>query len=178
MSYYGYIYRITNKLDGRIYIGLRSLPKEDPNYWGSGVHIQRAIKKYGLENFSRDILEWCETREQLNEREVYWIKRLDARNPAVGYNIVAGGTGGNTYQYLSEEQMDEIRPKLSMLVQPQEKIDAWKAKLRVAQNGERNGMYGKRHSEEARRKMREAKARKKQEREQLKLLLNKDGDES
>ena len=170
MNYYGYIYRITNKLDGKIYVGLRSLPKEDPNYWGSGLHIQRAIKKYGVENFTRDILEWCETKEKLNEREVYWIKTLDARNPDVGYNIVAGGTGGNTYQYLSKEQMDELRPRLSMLSQPQEKIDEWKKKLRIVQHGENNPMFGRKHTEEAKQKMRETKARKRLEREKLKKL--------
>lgn len=78
---YGYVYKITNNLDGKIYVGLRGSSRFDESYWGSGVHITRAIRKHGVENFSREILEWCKSKEELNQREIYWIAELNSQDP-------------------------------------------------------------------------------------------------
>lgn len=105
---YGYIYITTNKINGKIYIGQRS-GKYDDTYFGSGTLILKAIKKYGLENFENHIIEWCETREQLNVREIYWIKKYNcnAKNNQ-GYNISIGGNGGNIIEYMNENRKREI----------------------------------------------------------------------
>lgn len=50
------IYQITNNINGKIYIGKHETFKIDDNYFGSGIKIQAAIKKYGLENFTKTIL--------------------------------------------------------------------------------------------------------------------------
>ena len=53
----GRIYKITNNIDGKIYIGLYSKSKENfQKYWGSGVLISRVIKKYGKENLDFEII--------------------------------------------------------------------------------------------------------------------------
>ncbi len=95
------IYKTTNSINGKFYIGKDSF--NDPTYLGSGVILKRSIKKYGIENFRKEILEYCSSREKLDEREVYWIKELKSTDRNVGYNIAIGGTGGDTYTYLSEE---------------------------------------------------------------------------
>lgn len=64
--------------------------------------IVRAVKKYGKENFIRETIENC-TLDNINEREDYWIEKLDARNPAIGYNILRGGLGNKTGYKESEE---------------------------------------------------------------------------
>ena len=87
------IYKITNLLNGKIYIGKDS--KNDPNYYGSGIIIKKAILKYGISNFVKDVIEHCETLEVLNDREKYWICKFDSRNPDIGYNISEGGDGWN-----------------------------------------------------------------------------------
>lgn len=156
-QYYGYIYKITNNLNGKIYVGLRTSSCFDKSYWGSGVHIHRAIQKYGVENFSREILQWCYTREELNDCERFWISKLNAQDMSVGYNITCGGEGGNTYQYLTEEQMNAIRPKLSMHNRDANTIKLWREHLRVSNTGENNPMYGKHHTADARQKMSDAK---------------------
>ena len=85
------IYKTINLINGKIYIG------QDCNnnvyYFGSGFLIKKAIKKYGKINFNKDILEYCNNQKQLDEREIYWIDILDARNPKIGYNIEHGGNG-------------------------------------------------------------------------------------
>ena len=85
------VYKTTNLLNGKFYVGKHT--KDDPNYLGSGVILHRAIRKYGRENFKREILCECESEEDLDERERYWINKLDARTK--GYNIGQGGSGGD-----------------------------------------------------------------------------------
>jgi len=56
------IYKITNKINGKIYIGKRKLAKklfEMSNYWGSGKYIKMAINKYGKDNFTREVIYEC-----------------------------------------------------------------------------------------------------------------------
>ena len=112
---FGYIYKITNLANGKIYVGKRQSPKFDLNYWGSGVHIQRAVKKYGKENFKREVLEWCESLDKIVAREIYWIETLDAQNPEIGYNLARGGLGsaGCTWSEESKEKLRKYKGPLS-----------------------------------------------------------------
>lgn len=90
------IYHITNKLNGKVYIGqtVRSLDvriKQHINTAMSGCsyHLYRAIRKYGWENFEYGIVAYADNKEQLNQLEMYYIQKYDSiRN---GYNMVPGG---------------------------------------------------------------------------------------
>lgn len=64
-------------------------------------YIGRAIRKYGVENFSIEILEECDTCEQLNEREMFWIAALDRKHPN-GYNFSDGGEGNVGWSHTPE----------------------------------------------------------------------------
>lgn len=88
-----YIYKITNKIDGRVYIGQTQV--DDPYYFGGGKLIRRAVKKHGRDNFTKEILEECSSKEELDEREIYWIEYYNSRDLTVGYNLARGGDGGN-----------------------------------------------------------------------------------
>ena len=61
MKTYNHIYLITNKIDGKIYIGKQSTDKLNDYYIGSGVLIKKAIQKYGRENFIKEYLAFCDT---------------------------------------------------------------------------------------------------------------------
>jgi hypothetical protein len=86
------IYKTTNLINGKYYVGKDE--KNNPEYLGSGKILKQSIAKHGVTNFKKEILEICETREELNKREIYWINSLSATT--IGYNITDGGTGGRT----------------------------------------------------------------------------------
>lgn len=91
---YGYVYKITNKVNGKSYIGKRVSDHFDDKYWGSGKLIKRAISKYGLSNFDREILQWARNREELESLEIENIAKYNSITE--GYNLTEGGSGGDT----------------------------------------------------------------------------------
>lgn len=85
------VYKTINLITKKIYVGKDT--KNDPNYLGSGTYLRNSVKKYGKENFRKEILEECKDHDILCQREIYWIKELDSMNPEIGYNILPGGEG-------------------------------------------------------------------------------------
>ena len=63
---YYLIYEIKNKITDKIYVGYHRTNNLDDGYMGSGYHIKRAIKKYGLTNFEKRILHFCNTEEDIH----------------------------------------------------------------------------------------------------------------
>jgi len=91
-----HIYKITNKINGKWYIGKHN--GTDPNYFGSGKLLKQAVEKYGKENFERIILEEVET--DINAREQSWISSTDAVNDPMSYNLAIGGEGGDLSKFI------------------------------------------------------------------------------
>jgi len=86
------IYKITNKINGNFYIGKHKTKNLDDGYMGSGKLIKAAIKKYGKENFTKEILEFFDTEEEMNEAEKRYVVLGEG-----SYNICPGGQGGWGY---------------------------------------------------------------------------------
>jgi len=133
---YGFIYLTTNKVNGKKYIGMCKNTHRE-KYIGSGKLLKQAIKKYGKENFDRNILQECETLAELSECEVYWINFYNAVEDNNFYNLTPGGFGGNSdylteyWSHLSKEERKVCRNWF--------KRDMF---------GSNNPMYGKKHTEE------------------------------
>ena len=110
---YGYIYKTTNIVNGKFYVGQHKyeLPQIDPSYLGSGKILSKAIQKYGVDSFKCELIECCESQEDLNTREKFWIEYFRALNEDDCYNIAAGGDGGNTIKYFSEDEKRLIYKK-------------------------------------------------------------------
>lgn len=116
------IYKITNKIDGKCYIGQsvnvqarwrkHKVVANQLNGRDCDKPLYRAIRKYGIENFDFKIIEEC-PKEQLNEREIFWIDYYDSFNLEKGYNLTKGGDNvGEICKKLTEEQVQEIKQKL------------------------------------------------------------------
>ena len=95
MIFYG-IYKTTNLVNGKMYIGKHQTSNVDDLYLGSGKILKYAIAKYGKNNFKREWIMFCEDEEEMNLMErIYvdetWISRSDT------YNIGLGGEGGHVW---------------------------------------------------------------------------------
>lgn len=102
-----YAYKITNKINNKIYIGIHKTKNLNDGYFGSGTLLKKAIKKYGKNNFILEILSFHNSESDLLEKERYLIKEYNSTDKTIGYNM-ATGQGGYS---LSEEG----RKKLSAL---------------------------------------------------------------
>lgn len=154
------VYKHTNKINGKIYIGITS---QKPNKrWQNGYgykdnqHFYRAIQKYGWDNFEHEIL-YEDLEEEIalsKEREL--IELYHSNDPNLGYNKDNGGAMGR----MTPEAIEKVRQwhlgrKLSE--ETKKKISE---KRKGKYVGENSGMYGKHHTEETKRKLSEsAKAR-------------------
>lgn len=101
---YGFIYITTNTLNGKKYIGQKKYLKGWEDYLGSGIALNNAIKKYGKEYFTKIIIDESENRNELNNKEIYWINFYDAVKRKDFYNIAYGGDGGNTTSKYTKEE--------------------------------------------------------------------------
>lgn len=190
------IYKTTNLINGKIYVGKDS--KNNPLYFGSGALLNTAIKKYGKDNFKKEILEEVSSIEILDIREIYWISELNATDRNIGYNITTGGTGGNTYvnnpnynniiiNLKKRRHTEETKKKISE--------NNWQSKNKGARTGSKwdedqinkmrdyyknnpGGFKGKNHSEETKQKISEIKSGKKHSEEtkqKMRMSSNKGG---
>ena len=99
------IYKTTNLLNDKFYIGQDK--NDNPNYLGSGKYLKRAIEKYGIDNFKKETLESVQTKDELNEREIFWIEKTNAMK--LGYNIASGGQGGNLGPAVAERKSKSLK---------------------------------------------------------------------
>lgn len=100
---FGYIYKTTNKINGKIYIGQHIRSSFDNNYFGSGTIIQNAIKKYGKSNFTVELLEEAFSLDSLNELEKEYISKYNSVDEKIGYNIKLGGNNSPCPNYIKDK---------------------------------------------------------------------------
>lgn len=128
---YYIIYKTTNNVNGKIYVGQHSTMNLNDGYVGSGDLILAAINKYGKRHFTREILEYC-TQENINEKEIAWIHELNSTNRSHGYNISLGGNcvmRGRKHTAKTKQLISDL------------------------QKGEKHFNFGKHHSIETRKKI-------------------------
>lgn len=92
------IYKITNRENGKLYIGITTCGYKarwykhcSDAYRGSQYPLHLAINKYNPEGFNVEVIEICNSIEQLKEREIYWISELKTLSSQNGYNVSLGG---------------------------------------------------------------------------------------
>lgn len=134
------IYEIKNNINGKSYIGQYS-GESFEKYFGSGKLIKSAIKKYGLENFSKIILEECFNKTELNEKEIFWIDKL--KTIENGYNLTEGGTGGDLSEFIKYDDNWVENQRISTKKYWDNMTENKRKRRSEIVSGEKNGMYGK-----------------------------------
>ena len=113
MKKYYYVYKITNLVNGKIYIGKHSTTNLDDNYMGSGVVLHQAYQKYGLENFNKEVMQFYTSEEELNQGEIYWIARFNSTDPKIGYNLTYGGDGGGLLEETKRKISETLKGRVA-----------------------------------------------------------------
>lgn len=133
---YGFIYITTNMVNGKKYLGQKSFDEWNKwkTYLGSGKAFKNALKMYGKENFSRNILCFCYSEEELNKTEYDLSVFLNVVEDSNWYNLEYGGNGCSGYHHTEET----------------------KKHLSEVFSGENHPWYGKHHSAESKQKMSES----------------------
>lgn len=147
---FGYIYKTTNIINNRCYIGKKESSVFVPTYLGSGTVLSLAVKKYGKENFLVEVLHWAVDSNQLDSLEIKEIS--EHRLTSDLYNLAEGGTGGNTTEH---------HPDKSLIIEKRaKKLVEWHAslsheeqtirsqKISAAKKGKANGHAGLKHKPE------------------------------
>lgn len=141
------IYKITNKINNKCYIGktIRTLEKR----WK--VHVihskrpddnllfHRAIRKYGEENFLLEIIDTANNEKELNEKEKYWIEFYKSYLKENGYNLTKGGEGGA----LVGEALEKMKKSKKGKKHSERQKNSGYVYLKGINKGEKNAMYGK-----------------------------------
>jgi hypothetical protein len=193
------IYKTTNLIDRKIYIGKYEGTRE--SYLGSGIYLKRAILKYGIENFKRENIDTASSRDELNNKEKYWISFYNSRDPNIGYNISKGGDGFNSKHseeskakigsfHRGKTRSEEDRRKISDGRKGMKFSDDHRRNMSESKRGKmigkNNPFYGKRHSEESKLKMSKSlqgregcmKGKKHTEESKIKMSISRKGKES
>lgn len=111
------IYKITNDVNGKVYIGktIRTLVDRWIEHLNdrfeehkTSIPLYNAMNKYGIEHFHIEAVEDGIPNEQINEKERYYIKEFNSRSHDSGYNVTEGGDGGRTSSKLTESEVEEI----------------------------------------------------------------------
>ena len=151
-----YLYEIRNNIDGKIYVGVHKTKVLDDGYMGSGKVLKYAIEKHGVENFTKTILEYFETQEEMFEKEKEivneeFLSREDT------YNLRRGGSGGWDYinknelcvKYFTSETSALIREKTINGLRIKLKDPLFYAKhIEKSSRGGKNAPHGRKHTPE------------------------------
>lgn len=112
------VYKIENMLNGKVYIGqtIQTLKRRISEHVSvskkqSNLYLYNAMKKYGVDNFNYSIIDECDNRDELNELEIYYIKKYNSTNAEFGYNYASGGYGGGTKGYKHSKESKKLMSK-------------------------------------------------------------------
>lgn len=156
------IYKITNRVNGRSYIGqtVKSLKQRkrkhlsDAKFYRDSFYFHNAIRKYGLRNFKWEIIHWCGNINFLNQLEIFYIGYYDTYNN--GYNLTEGGGGVRGHKHSDETRKKifltrigkkysaETLKKMSAARLGKKVSAEIRKKISLAKIGKNNPSYGKR----------------------------------
>lgn len=153
------IYKITNQINGKFYIGRHKTKDLNDSYMGSGKYLKHAQAKYGIENFKKEILFVFDTTEEMYAKEAEIVNEefLAEENT---YNVKVGGYGG--WDYINESRSPEEwsalgknGAKYSSKNKNSPRTKEWRENLSRSLKG-KQPFLGKMHSDETKEKISKA----------------------
>jgi len=122
---FNYFYKITNKVNGNFYFGVHRTKILEDGYMGSGKRLRYAIEKYGIENFTKEIIEFFDTSDEALdfESEIVTEKLVLDKNC---YNLIKGGMGG--WDYVNKNRKNSEFYKSGRMKEHLSNIGKWQDK--------------------------------------------------
>lgn len=125
------LYKTTNSINGRFYIGIHSSDNLNDGYLGSGKRIRTEITKYGKENFVREILEFCSTRAELKQKESEIVNEELLKHPLC-LNLKNGGEGNSSADAKRHWQSAEYKEKIKRARKETWQQEGYREKMQIA----------------------------------------------
>jgi hypothetical protein len=135
-----YLYKITNILNNNFYIGVHKTNNIDDGYFGSGLNINRAIKKHGKKNFKKEILKFFDNETDMFLAEAEIVTEDFLKQPNV-YNVQIGGHGGFTKSMSIKGAKATVERKLGVHGQTKEQLSNAGKKGTSSQKLNKIGVY-------------------------------------
>ena len=162
---YFYLYKTTNLLNDKYYVGMHTTYNINDGYLGSGKRLKYSLKKYGIENFKFEIIEFFNNKEELIKAETLLINE-ELLNDEFCMNLRIGGIGGFYNYSPTKEQMEKSKNTQNILRENDKewvdrKFDRMSKSLKkVYEDGRREKFYffdwsGRKHSDETKSKISE-----------------------
>lgn len=118
-----FVYKTTNLLNGKIYIGQHTTENPDDGYMGSGVYLQKAIKEDGKENFTREIISWADSKKDLDHAEEFFIKHyIQKVGKSRMYNATEHAGGVDYHTDESKKKMSAVKKGHTVSEEHKQKI--------------------------------------------------------
>ena len=147
----GVIYRIWNRDTGQSYIGqtIQPIKQRISTHFNinDNYYLHRAIQSHGIDAFEWEVIESDLYKSLLDKRETYWINQFDCIRPN-GYNLTLGGEGTHGFKH-----SDDTKKKMSAIKKGKKASAETRVKLSESRRGEKNPNYGKKFSDEHRKKI-------------------------
>lgn len=144
------IYQTTNLINGKKYIGKHSTSNPDDAYLGSGNGLRKAIRKYGVENFSKTVLFDFDTEEEMNQKEIELVTIKEVKSQDY-YNQSTGGQGGRIVLYPDHPKYNQTILKISEAAK--NRSAEISERMKILHQQKITGMHGKKHSDKTKKKM-------------------------
>lgn len=137
------VYCVNNHITGKNYIGQtrKSLDERFEDHVHSGFRLHEAIKKHGRENFSIFPLDWANSKEELNEKEKYWISKYHSTDPDMGYNVYRGGIRKYDLYSSNAEIIEKIKSGTKNGMNKMSEEDKLNRKIKSRQTQIDKGIY-------------------------------------
>ena len=157
---YGVIYKLTNLINGKVYIGQTTNYEKRIKEHFKGVHntyISNAILKYGKDNFQDALIDEAYSKVELNNKEKYWIRGYNSNEKEIGYNLTSGGAHytlsdiskkkiseskkGNIFR-IGKYHSEESKKRISESKKGKKLSEDTRKKISEKTSGSGNPMYG------------------------------------
>lgn len=157
---YGYIYKIVNKVNGTTYVGQticdinKRFREHKHASLNQNTYLYNAMRKYGIENFSIITIDNANSLEELNKKEIYWIKKLNTKVPN-DYNILDGGNGAKGFHHTKEtKELLRIKSTGNKNALGKHKLSIeGRNNMVLAHKNKTSNFKNKKHTEEAKNKL-------------------------